>query len=72
MEYGSRQALRTLRTALQHFVNAGFATDDFTPQNGSLWEQLFVVPSNAVANSLRDFDKFEFRKVKQWKENTFM
>lgn len=55
-----RQALRTLRTALQHFVNAGFATDDFTPQNGkSMRTALHSSIRNAVANSLRDFDKFE-------------
>ena len=54
-----RQALRTLRTALQHFVNAGFATDDFTPQNGkSMRIALHSSIRNAVANSLRDFDKF--------------
>lgn len=55
-----RQALRTLRTALQHFVNAGFATDDFTPQNGRpMRTALHSSIRNAVANSLRDFDKFE-------------
>lgn len=54
-----RQALRTLRTALQHFVNAGFATDDFTPQNGRpMRTALHSSIRNAVANSLRDFDKF--------------
>lgn len=54
-----RQALRTLRTALQHFVNAGFATDDFTPQNGkSMRTALHSSIRNAVANSLRDFDRF--------------
>lgn len=54
-----RQALRTLRTALQHFVNAGFATDDFTPQNGKPMRiALHSSIRNAVANSLRDFDKF--------------
>lgn len=54
-----RQALRTLRTALQHFVNAGFATDDFTPQNGkSMRTALHSSIRNAVTNSLRDFDKF--------------
>lgn len=54
-----RQALRTLRTALQHFVNAGFATDDFTPQNGKpMRTALHSSIRNAVANSLRDFDKF--------------
>ena len=54
-----RQVLRTLRTALQHFVNAGFATDDFTPQNGkSMRTALHSSIRNAVANSLRDFDKF--------------
>lgn len=54
-----RQALRTLRTALQHFVNAGFATDDFTPQNGkAMRTALHSSIRNAVANSLRDFDKF--------------
>ena len=54
-----RQALRTLRTALQHFVNAGFATDDFTPQNGkSMRTALHSSIRNAVANSLREFDKF--------------
>lgn len=54
-----RQALRTLRTALQHFVNAGFTTDDFTPQNGkSMRTALHSSIRNAVANSLRDFDKF--------------
>lgn len=54
-----RQALRTLRTALQHFVNAGFATDDFTPQNGkTMRTALHSSIRNAVANSLRDFDKF--------------
>lgn len=54
-----RQALRTLRTALQHFVNAGFATDDFTPQNGkSMRIALHSSIRNAVANSLREFDKF--------------
>lgn len=54
-----RQALRTLRTALQHFVNAGFATDDFTPQNGkSMRTALHSSIRNAVTNSLREFDKF--------------
>ena len=54
-----RQALRTLRTAFQHFVNAGFATDDFTPQNGkSMRTALHSSIRNAVANSLREFDKF--------------
>lgn len=54
-----RQALRTLRTALQHFVNAGFATDDFTPQSGKpMRTALHSSIRNAVANSLRDFDKF--------------
>ena len=54
-----RQALRTLRTALQHFVNAGFATDDFTPRNGKpMRTALHSSIRNAVANSLRDFDKF--------------
>ena len=54
-----RQALRTLRTALQHFVNAGFATDDFTPHNGKpMRTALHSSIRNAVANSLRDFDKF--------------
>ena len=54
-----RQAFRTLRTALQHFVNAGFATDDFTPQNGKpMRTALHSSIRNAVANSLRDFDKF--------------
>ena len=54
-----RQALRTLRTALQHFVNAGFSTDDFTPQNGkSMRTALHSSIRNAVANSLREFDKF--------------
>lgn len=54
-----RQALRTLRTALQHFVNAGFATDDFTPQNGkSMRTALHSSIRNAVNNSLREFDKF--------------
>ena len=54
-----RQALRTLRTALQHFVNAGFATDDFTPQNGKpMRTALHSSIRNAVANSLRDFDNF--------------
>ena len=54
-----RQALRTLRTALQHFVNAGFATDDFTPQNGKpMRTALHSSIRNAVANSLREFDKF--------------
>lgn len=54
-----RQALRTLRTALQHFVNAGFTTDDFTPQNGkSMRTALHSSIRNAVANSLREFDKF--------------
>lgn len=54
-----RQALRTLRTALQHFVNAGFATDDFTPQSGKpMRTALHSSIRNAVTNSLRDFDKF--------------
>ena len=54
-----RQALRTLRTALQHFVNAGFATDDFTPQNGKqMRTALHSSIRHAVANSFRDFDKF--------------
>lgn len=54
-----RQALRTLRTALQHFVNAGFATDDFTPQNGkAMRTALHSSIRNAVTNSLREFDKF--------------
>ena len=54
-----RQALRTLKTALQHFVNAGFATDDFTPQNGrSMRIALHSSIRNAVASSLREFDKF--------------
>ena len=54
-----RQALRTLKTALQHFVNAGFSTDDFTPQNGrSMRIALHSSIRNAVASSLREFDKF--------------
>ena len=54
-----RQVLRTLKTALQHFVNAGFATDDFTPQNGrSMRIALHSSIRNAVASSLREFDKF--------------
>lgn len=54
-----RQVLRTLKTALQHFVNAGFATDDFTPQNGRTMRiALHSSIRNAVASSLREFDKF--------------
>ncbi len=54
-----RQVLRTLKTALQHFVNAGFVTDDFTPQNGkSMRIALHSSIRNAVANSLKDFDRF--------------
>lgn len=55
-----RQALRTLKTALQHFVNAGFVTDAFTvPKAGSQMQiALHSSIRNAVANSLRDFDKF--------------
>jgi phage minor structural protein, N-terminal domain protein len=53
-----RQVLRTLKTALQHFVNAGFVTDDFIPQNGkSMRIALHSSIRNAVTNSLRDFDK---------------
>lgn len=54
-----RQVLRTLRTALQHFVNAGFVTDTFTvPKAGSQMQvALHSSIRNAVANSLRDFDK---------------
>ena len=55
-----RQVLRTLKTALQHFVNAGFATDDFIPQNGrSMRIALHSSIRNAVASSLREFDRFE-------------
>lgn len=54
-----RQVLRTLKTALQHFVNAGFATDDFIPQNGrSMRIALHSSIRNAVASSLREFDRF--------------
>lgn len=54
-----RQVLRTLRTALQHFVNAGFVTDTFTiPRTGAQMQvALHSSIRNAVANSLRDFDK---------------
>ena len=54
-----RQVLRTLRTALQHFVNAGFVTDTFTvPKAGSQMQvALHSSIRNAVANSLREFDK---------------
>lgn len=55
-----RQVLRTLRTALQHFVNAGFVTDSFTvPKAGSQMQvALHSSIRNAVANSLKDFDRF--------------
>ena len=54
-----RQVLRTLKTALQHFVNAGFVTDTFTiPRTGAQMQvALHSSIRNAVANSLRDFDK---------------
>ena len=56
-----RQVLRTLKTALQHFVNAGFVTDTFTiPRTGAQMQvALHSSIRNAVANSLRDFDKLE-------------
>ena len=55
-----RQVLRTLKTALQHFVNAGFVTDSFTvPKAGSQMQvALHSSIRNAVANSLKDFDRF--------------
>ena len=55
-----RQALRSLKTALQHFVNAGFVTDSFTvPKAGSQMQvALHSSIRNAVANSLKEFDKF--------------
>lgn len=54
-----RQVLRTLKTALQHFVNAGFVTDTFTiPRTGAQMRvALHSSIRNAVANSLMDFDK---------------
>ena len=54
-----RQVLRTLKTALQHFVNAGFVTDTFTIPRAGAQMQVALHSSirNAVANSLRDFDK---------------
>ena len=59
-EHSLRAILRTLRTALQHFVNAGFVTDTFTvPKAGSQMQvALHSSLRNAVTNSLRDFDKF--------------
>lgn len=55
-----RQALRSLKTALQHFVNAGFVTDTFTiPKTGSQMQvALHSSIRNAVANSLKEFDRF--------------
>lgn len=55
-----RQVLRTLRTVLQHFVNAGFVTDTFTiPKTGSKMQvALHSSIRNAVANSLKEFDRF--------------
>ena len=57
---GLRQVLRTLKTALQHFVNAGFVTDTFTvPKAGSQMQvALHSSLRNAVTNSLKDFDRF--------------
>ena len=59
-ENSLRVILRTLKTALQHFVNAGFQTDDFTiPKTGSKMRiALHSSIRNAVANSLKEFDKF--------------
>lgn len=59
-EHSLRAILRTLRTALQHFVNAGFVTDTFTvPKAGSQMQvALHSSLRNAVTNSLREFDKF--------------
>ena len=55
-----RQVLRSLKTALQHFVNAGFVTDSFTvPKAGSQMQvALHSSIRNAVANSLKEFDRF--------------
>ena len=55
-----RQVLRSLKTALQHFVNAGFVTDTFTiPKTGSQMQvALHSSIRNAVANSLKEFDRF--------------
>ena len=55
-----RQALRSLKTALQHFVNGGFVTDTFTiPRTGAQMQvALHSSIRNAVANSLKDFDRF--------------
>ena len=59
-ENSLRVILRTLKTALQHFVNAGFQTDDFTiPKTGSKMRiALHSSIRNAVTNSLKEFDKF--------------
>ena len=55
-----RQVLRTLKTALQHFVNAGFVTDTFTiPRTGAQMQiALHGSIRNAVANSLKEFDRY--------------
>lgn len=55
-----RQVLRTLKTALQHFVNAGFVTDTFTiPRTGAQMQiALHSSIRNAVANSLKEFDRY--------------
>lgn len=59
-EYSLRRILVTLKTALQHFVNAGFQTDDFTiPKTGTKMRvAMHSSIRNAVANSLKEFDKF--------------
>lgn len=55
-----RQVLRSLKTALQHFVNAGFVTDTFTiPRTGAQMQiALHSSIRNAVANSLKEFDRY--------------
>lgn len=59
-ENSLRVILRTLKGALQHFVNAGFVTDTFTvPRAGSQMQvALHSSLRNAVTNSLKEFDKF--------------
>lgn len=59
-EYSLRRILVTLKAALQHFVNAGFQTDDFTiPKTGTKMRvAMHSSIRNAVANSLKEFDKF--------------
>lgn len=61
-----RQVLRSLKTALQHFVNAGFVTDTFTiPKTGSQMQvALHSSIRNAVANSLKEFDRFGIKERK--------